>query len=158
MSRNLICGRAWRGRIALAVLALGAMLASAGKADEKVFGAPVRVGGVASRGMAVALDGTRLFAGAGTKLYAFDVSNPLKPVLRGELDGFDNLRQIRVRGDFVYVVSRETGMRIVDVSDPAHMRNSWGQALQQSMGIDGDRPRKAVEMRKVPENNEIEEF
>ena len=71
-----------------------------------VFGTPKRVGGVASRGMAVALDGRRLFAGAGTKLYSFDVSDPLKPVLRGELDGFDNLRQIRVRGDFVDVVSR----------------------------------------------------
>lgn len=104
------------------LLSLLLSLSEAASFAGDVFGTPKRVGGVASRGMAVALDGRRLFAGAGTKLYSFDVSDPLKPVLRGELDGFDNLRQIRVRGDFVYVVSRETGMRIVDVSDPARMR------------------------------------
>ena len=87
-----------------------------------VFGPAVRVEGVGRIGMAVALDGTRLFAGAGPTLYALDVSDPLRPRLLGSLDGFDNLRQIRVRGNFVYVVSRETGLRIVDVSDPAHMR------------------------------------
>lgn len=133
MTRNLICEKAWCGRAALAVFALGAMLASTSETvfahgsvlastGETVFGAPVRVGGVASKGMAVALDGKRLFAGAGSKLYSFDVSDPLRPAKLGELDGFDNLRQIRVRGDFVYVVSRETGLRIVDVSDPRKMR------------------------------------
>ena len=122
MTRVFSCERAWRGRIALAVFALGAMLASAGEADAKVFGDPKRVDGPVSRGMAVALDGKRLFAGAGSKLYSFDVSDPLRPAKLGELDGFDNLRQIRVRGDFVYVVSRETGLRIVDVSNPARMR------------------------------------
>ncbi|MBQ6136825.1 MAG: hypothetical protein IJI73_05585, partial [Kiritimatiellae bacterium] len=100
-----------------AFLSLSCLPALAG-----VLGAPVRVDGVGAKGMAVALDGKRLFAGAGSKLYALDASDPLSPRVVGELDGFDNLRQIRVRGDFAYVVSRETGMRIVDVSDPARMR------------------------------------
>ena len=93
-----------------------------GEAAHAVFGEPVRVPQVAQKGMAVAMEGSRLFAGAGSTLYAFDVSEPLKPELISSLDGFDNLRQIRVRGRFAYVVSRETGMRVVDVSDPAHMR------------------------------------
>ena len=113
------------GVVAFSAVAGETKVSPTGKFDiggEKVFGAPVRVGGLASTGMAVALDGKRLFAGAGSTLYSFDVSDPLNPAKLGELDGFDNLRQIRVRGDFVYVVSRETGLRIVDVSDPAHMR------------------------------------
>ena len=88
---------------------------------NSVFGEPIRVEGVGTMGMAVALDGNRLFAGAGPVLYALDVSDALHPRVLGSLGGFDNLRQIRVRGNFVYVVSRETGLRIVDVSDPAHM-------------------------------------
>jgi len=103
--------------------ACGAAVLPRGVETGRVFAAaPARVAGVASAGMAVALEGSRLFAGAGSRLYSFDVSDPLRPVKLGELGGFDNLRQIRVRGDFVYVVSRETGLRIVDVSDPRKMR------------------------------------
>jgi len=104
------------------ILSLSLVLAGTAAFAGEVFGTPKCIGGVASKGMAVALDGKRLFAGAGSKLYAFDVSDPLKPAKLGELDGFDNLRQIRVRGNFVYVVSRETGLRIVDVSNPRNMR------------------------------------
>ena len=97
----------------------------------------VRVDDVGRMGMAVALDGARLFAGAGSTLYALDVSKPLHPRLLGSLDGFDNLRQIRVRGHFVYVVSRETGLRIVDVSDPAHMRlRSRYDTVEMATGIE----------------------
>lgn len=104
---------------------------------SSVFGTPIRVEGVGRMGMAVALDGTRLFAGAGPVLYALDVSDPLRPRLLGSLGGFDNLRQIRVRGDFAYVVSRETGLRIVDVSDPANMRLcSRYDAVEMATGIE----------------------
>ena len=105
--------------VALATALPPAASAASGHA---VFGEPVRMTQVARNGMAVALEGDRLFAGAGSTLYAFDVTEPLRPRLLGSLDGFDNIRQIRVRGRFAYVVSRETGMRIVDVSDPANMR------------------------------------
>ena len=90
--------------------------------SASMFGTPLPVLNANGKGMAVALDGNRLYAGVGSKLYSLDVSDPLHPALLGELDGFDNLRQMRAKGDFVYVVSRETGMRIVDVSNPVHMR------------------------------------
>lgn len=106
-------------------------------AEHAVFGKPVHVPKVGQKGMAVALDGDRLFAGAGSQLYAFDVTEPLKPRLLGVLGGFDNLRQMRVRGNFVYVVSRETGMRIVDVSDPGHMRiRSLYDSVEFATGIE----------------------
>ena len=102
-----------------------------------VFGPPVHVPEVGRNGMAVTLDGNRLFVGAGSILYAFDVTEPLKPQLLGKLDGFDNLRQMRVRGNFVYVVSRETGMRIVDVSDPGRMRiRSLYDSVEFATGIE----------------------
>ena len=102
-----------------------------------VFGTPVCVEGVGRMGMAVALDGARLFAGAGPVLYALDVSDPLRPRILGSLGGFDNLRQIRVRGNFAYVVSRETGLRLVDVSDPAHMRlRSRYDTVEMATGIE----------------------
>ena len=104
---------------------------------QSVFGKPIHVQSVVQRGMAVALEGNRLFVGASSVLYAFDVTKPLKPRLLGRLYGLDNLRQIRVRGQFVYVVSRETGMRIVDVSDPGHMRiRARYDSVEFATGID----------------------
>lgn len=114
---------AMRNGVVAALVVAAAFCTCGVRADGKVFGRPVHVGKAAGeRGMAVAKEGNMLFAGVGPRLYAFDVSSPMKPVLLGSLGGFDNLRQIRVRGRFVYVVSRETGMRIVDASDPARMR------------------------------------
>ena len=107
---------------ALPMVALWLLAATPDAAGHAAFGEPARVPQVGPKGMAVALEGNRLFAGAGATLYALDVTDPLKPRLLGSLDGFDNLRQMCVRGRFAYVVSRETGMRIVDVSDPANMR------------------------------------
>ena len=104
------------------MMVAAAVTSTAFPARHAVFGEPVRVPQVAEKGMAVALEGNRLFAGAGSKLHAFDVTEPLNPRPLGSLDGFDNLRQLRVRGRYAYVVSRETGMRVVDVSDPARMR------------------------------------
>jgi hypothetical protein len=71
--------------------------------------------------MGVCLDGKMLYAVGGGELFALDVTDPLKPVVAGRLSGMDNNRQIAVSDGFAYVVSRETGMRIVDVSDPKNM-------------------------------------
>ena len=127
--------KAWR--LALSAAMAFAWQTVSGEAEHAVFGEPVRMPHVEQKGMAVAMDGSRLFAGAGSTLYAFDVAEPLKPRLLGSLGGFDNLRQIRVRGRFAYVVSRETGMRIVDVSDPAHMQiRSLYDSVEFATGIE----------------------
>jgi hypothetical protein len=127
--------KAWR--LVLSAAMAFAWQTVSGEAEHAVFGEPVRMPHVEQKGMAVAMDGSRLFAGAGSTLYAFDVAEPLKPRLLGSLGGFDNLRQIRVRGRFAYVVSRETGMRIVDVSDPAHMQiRSLYDSVEFATGIE----------------------
>ena len=102
--------KAWTGVVLLA-------LALTGRAGE-TFGPGVRVSGVSAEAMAVDAEGDRLYVAAGTRLSVLDISRPLEPIVLGELECVDNRRQLVVRNGFVYLVSRETGLRIVDCSDP----------------------------------------
>ena len=97
----------------------------------------VRVPGVSEWAMGVCLDGTTLYVVAGGVLSAFDVREPLKPKLLGQLPGMDNNRQVVAQDGFVYVVSRETGMRIIDARDPKNMRlRSRYDSVEFATGID----------------------
>jgi hypothetical protein len=62
-----------------------------------------------------------LFVIGGGKIYSFDISSPLQPVLMGSLSGLGNVRQIEVEDGFAFITSREEGMFIVDVSDPSRL-------------------------------------
>lgn len=97
----------------------------------------VRVPGVSDWAMGVCLDGTTLYVVAGGVLSAFDVREPLKPKLLGQLPGMDNNRQVVAQEGFVYVVSRETGMRIIDARDPKNMRlRSRYDSVEFATGVD----------------------
>ena len=87
-----------------------------------VLGEARHVAGVSDWAMGVCLDGDVLYCLDGGGLTSLDVSEPLAPKVLGRLGGMDNVRQLAVQGKFVYVVSRETGLRIVDAGDPRHMR------------------------------------
>ena len=87
-----------------------------------VLGNPHKVESVGDSAMGVFLQGDTLYCIADDSLYALDVSTPLSPKLRGSLSGMDNRRQVVAQGNFAYVVSRETGLRIVDVSNPEKMQ------------------------------------
>ena len=82
--------------------------------EGNVLGRALRVDGVADRAMGVCIEGDTLYCIAGDSLYSLDVSKPLSPTLLGSLRGMDNRRQVVSQDGFVYVVSRETGLRIVD--------------------------------------------
>lgn len=102
-----------------------------------VLGEGVRVEAVPDRAMGVELVGRTLYAIGGGELVALDVSSPLKPVVLGRLPGMSNNRQIVVRDGFAYVVSRETGLRIVDVRDPKAMKLcSRFDSVEFATGID----------------------
>ncbi|MGN0851775.1 MAG: hypothetical protein ACI4Q3_00170 [Kiritimatiellia bacterium] len=104
-------------RLILRVLSAASASLSAG-----VLGPALKLPEVAESAMAVCTEGDRLYFAAGGSLFAYDTSQALRPTFLGKLDGFDNHRQIVAQGGFVYVVSRETGMRIVDARDAANMR------------------------------------
>lgn len=97
----------------------------------------VRVPGVGKWAMGVCLDGTTLYAVAGGVLSSFDVREPFRPKLLAQLPGMDNNRQVVAQDGFVYVVSRETGLRIVDARDPANLKlRSRYDSVEFATGID----------------------
>ena len=102
-----------------------------------VLGPAKRLAEVDNAAMAVCTEGNRLYILAGRSLYAYDISEALKPRFLGELAGFDNRRQLVAQNDFVYVVSRETGLRIVDARDAAKMKiRSRFDTVEFATGID----------------------
>ena len=96
-----------------------------------------KVPGLAESMMGLCLEGKTLYAIGGGTLYALDVSEPANPTVLGSLDGMDNNRQVVSQNGFVYVVSRETGLRIVDARDPRNLKlRSRYDSVEFATGID----------------------
>ena len=126
-----------KGAMAMKDVMLGVALVVMMGAEAGVLGVARRVSEVDDYAMAVCTEGNRLYAAAGKSLFAFDITKPLEPSFLGEVSGFDNRRQIVAKNGFVYVVSRETGMRIVDARDPKNMRiRSRFDSVEFATGID----------------------
>lgn len=119
------------------VLEGDSMASLAGSSTGAVFGAPVKVPGVDRKALALALEGDRLYVGAGAVLYIYDISDPLSPRKFSELPGFNSIRQIAVQNGMAYVVAREYGLWIVDATDPAHPRvRSHFDCCELATGVD----------------------
>ena len=56
---------------------------------------------------------------AGSMVYAFDVSNPTSPSIRGSLFVTGEARDLDVSGNYVYLANYAEGLSVIDVSDPA---------------------------------------
>ena len=122
---------------ALCCVSLAAAFAGEGAWSKIPLELCRKVQGVPDRMMGVCLEGKTLYAiGEGT-LYALDVTQPLAPVVLGSLSGMDNNRQVVSQDGFAYVVSRETGLRIVDARNPKDMRLcSRYDSVEFATGID----------------------
>lgn len=71
------------------------------------------------------LDGHLLYAvGFGT-LSIYDVKVPANPVLLGSIDGLGGGRQLAICGHYTLITARESGVWIVDVTDPQAPRRLW---------------------------------
>ena len=77
-----------------------------------------RVATPETSGYSVKLEGNRLYFGAGRTLYVFDVSVPTLPRLMGSCSGIGSVRQLTAENGIVYIATRETGLWIVDATDP----------------------------------------
>ena len=121
-----------------AVVFYAAFMASASEAwKELPLDSCRKVPGLAENMMGVCLEGKTLYAIGGGTLYALDVSEPENPTVLGSLGGMDNNRQVVSQDGFVYVVSRETGLRIVDARDPRKMKlRSRYDSVEFATGID----------------------
>ena len=117
------------------VLMLFAALTANGVPKE--FGVARSVADSGTTAMALALEGDRLYAGCGGSLVIYDVSCPLEPRRLGSVDGFGVVRQIAVQKGFAYVACRESGLWIVDATDPAAPRiRSRFDCCELATGVD----------------------
>jgi len=109
----------------------------AGSRGGTVFGEPVKVPGVDPKAMALALEGDKLYVGAGEFLYVYDISSPLSPRKLGEVAGLNSVRQIAVQDGMAYVATREYGLWIVDATDPQKPRiRSRFDCCELATGVD----------------------
>jgi hypothetical protein len=78
------------------------------------------VGQIGGRPSAVAVQRNYAYLGVGPRLMVLDVSGPDNPTLVGQTAVLPNFVQdIYVAGDYVYVALGDSGLRVIDVSDPA---------------------------------------
>jgi hypothetical protein len=121
----------------LAVFCACAVLLDPSAADAKPLGTPMRLPDVHERAMAAHAEGHRLYVGASHILYIYDITEALQPKLLGQIGGLGNLRQITSKEGFVYVVSRETGLYIVDAREPSAPKvRSRFDSVEFATGID----------------------
>jgi hypothetical protein len=63
------------------------------------------------------------YVGNGLRLYILNVSDPSSPILMGETEILPNVvMEVIVRGSYAYVANGDSGLRILDVSDPTTPR------------------------------------
>ena len=80
---------------------------------------PELIGQIGGAAYAVALQGDYAYTGAGQRLLILNVSNPSLPKLTGWTDLLpEAITDVAVVGDYAYIADYESGLRIIDVSDP----------------------------------------
>lgn len=89
--------------------------------SEKLYGKRLAYHKVEQVGPCIAAEaqGNRLYAIGQGRLYVFDISEPAKPRLLGQLSGLGTTRQLAVKNQIAYITARQDGLWLVDVSDPA---------------------------------------
>ena len=76
-----------------------------------------QIGGLTS---AVAIQDSYAYIGVGPRLVVLDVADPAKPVVVGQTGVLPGVVQdVAVAGDYAYVAAAYSGLRIVNVSNPA---------------------------------------
>lgn len=101
------------------------------------FGVAQAVADSGTTAMALALEGARLYAGCGGSLIVYDVTRPFEPQRLGSVDGFGAVRQIAVQNGFAYVACRESGLWIVDATNPRAPRiRSRFDCCELATGVD----------------------
>jgi hypothetical protein len=79
------------------------------------------VGHIGGESRAVSLQGYFAYIGEGYSLTILNISIPSAPTVVGKTDFFSELvYDVHVSGDMAYVANYSAGLRVVDVSNPAH--------------------------------------
>ena len=68
--------------------------------------------------MALCIEGDILYGGAGSYLFAADISDPMEPKLLSKVQIYGQVRQIASQNGYLYAACRESGAWVIDVHDP----------------------------------------
>ncbi len=83
---------------------------------------PVALGSIPDVAASIAIAGTHAYCVAGWGIFVVDIANPATPVLRGSLSLLPGYGYgVAVSGGLAYVADGVSGLKIVDVSNPASM-------------------------------------
>jgi len=78
------------------------------------------VGQIGGLPYAVAVQGNYAYLGVGPRLVVLDISNPANPMVVGQTEVLPHVvRSVAVVGSYAYVAAVHSGLRIINVSDPA---------------------------------------
>jgi hypothetical protein len=78
------------------------------------------IGQIGGPTKAVAVSGNYAYVGVGMRVMVLDISNPASPSEIGVTQPFEGeVRDIAVSGNFAYVAAAETGLYIVNITNPA---------------------------------------
>ena len=78
------------------------------------------VGQIGGETRAVAVQGTYAYIGVGPRLVILNISNPSSPSVVGQSSVLPGMVQdVAVAGSYAYVVDESSGLRIINVSNPA---------------------------------------
>ena len=81
------------------------------------------VGQIGGTCQAVAVQGRYAYIGLGPRLAVVDISNPARPTLVGQSTILpDGVSDVVVSGRRAYAAAVDAGLRVLDISDPAHPR------------------------------------
>ena len=97
------------------------------------------VGQIGGTCQAVAVQGRYAYIGLGPRLAVVDISNPARPALVGQSTILpDGVSDVVVSGRRAYAAAVDAGLRVLDISDPAHPhevgaydtpQSAWGVAI-----------------------------
>ena len=121
MRRKIIC------LLACSPILLGAPL-RAGDYLENYIGEFIREvvqveGLTSSQANALCIDGDVLYCGAGRHIFSLDITrDPVSPSLLSDVEIYGLVRQMTVQDGILYAACRESGVWIIDVSNPCNLR------------------------------------
>ncbi len=88
----------------------------------------------------IAIDGDVVFAGFSQFLVAIDVSDKLNPVRISNIVFSEHIQDFTLSGNYAYVANGDSGVRVVDIADPANLVEVGADVggFAQSIAISGN--------------------
>ncbi len=124
MKLNCSTVTAWLLSLALALVLLPGGGTSSAAQQPGITASPhapnaALIGQIGGSAYAVAVQGHYAYIGVGPRLVIVDISNPAQPIVVGQTRVLPNLiSDIALAGSYAYIANSDSGLRIINMSDP----------------------------------------